>query len=695
MPQHNFMVEDLRGALTAIALFPQFLIMPGYVLGWCLNLFEFRGRSLQFRLAFAIPLSISSCPVLTYLGGRFASMTAVWLLYAASAVAFLFLIIRDRKCLKLPAGIKFASAAAAIWFLVAMFALIDVQIGDRLYYTTSTIDHSVRTAFIHSISTTGVPPQNPFFFSRNPAPLRYHYFWLMMCSLVNQVSAYSVSARHALMGGTFWVGIGLMALVAVYLRLFAAAGSVPYRRRVTMGFVLLAVTGLDIVPSLFFLFLYGKGMMDFVLPSVEWWNEHVDWFLYTALWAPHALAAMIACFTSFLLLWRAPSATGRARYVIPAAMGLASAAGMSIYVAFVFAIFLALWTAITWLKKWRLETAVLCAAGAGSVVLFAPYLLSLVTGPGGKGGAAQLIAVGVRAFSLAALIPTPHMSSWLRQLVVNLPLVPVNYFLEFGLFFLIARYKWLEWRKSGKPLGRGDLAFAAMAVTSVVTCTFLKSAVLGCNDLGWRGMLIAEFVLLLWAVDLFGERERLEFLSARQQQLLAVFFALGFAGTVYDMAIVRAYPVLADRGVVPPLDWMSPDRDFGHRTYAERAAYEWLRQRTPETASVQANPKVVFQDTPAMIYSERRTVAGDLTCLASFGGDPAQCPPIAAQVQAAFPLDPKQAPPSLGGLCKALPIDAVVAKDTDAVWRNRQGWVWAEHPVYASPYVRMFKCDGD
>src|SRR5215472_15527183 len=163
MPQHNFMVEDLRGALTAIALFPQFLIMPGYVLGWCLNLFEFRGRSLQFRLAFAIPLSISSCPVLTYLGGRFASMTAVWLLYAASAVAFLFLIIRDRKCLKLPAGIKFASAAAAIWFLVAMFALIDVQIGDRLYYTTSTIDHSVRTAFIHSISTTGVPPQNPFF----------------------------------------------------------------------------------------------------------------------------------------------------------------------------------------------------------------------------------------------------------------------------------------------------------------------------------------------------------------------------------------------------------------------------------------------------------------------------------------------------------------------------------------------------
>ncbi|MCU1234717.1 MAG: hypothetical protein JWP63_2684, partial [Candidatus Solibacter sp.] len=124
------------------------------------------------------------------------------------------------------------------------------------------------------------------------------------------------------------------------------------------------------------------------------------------------------------------------------------------------------------------------------------------------------------------------------------------------LFFLIARYKWRQHRASGEPLSRGDLASAIMLKISILVCTFMRFSVIGCNDLGWRGMLIAEFVLLLWAADLF---------------------ALGFAGTVYDLAIVRLYPVLADRGVVPPLDWMSPDREFGRRTYAERAAYQCAR----------------------------------------------------------------------------------------------------------------------
>ena len=53
-----------------------------------------------------------------------------------------------------------------------------------------------------------------------------------------------------------------------------------------------------------------------------------------------------------------------------------------------------------------------------------------------------------------------------------------------------------------------------------------------------------------------------------------------------DLAIVRFYPVLADRGVVPPLDWMSPDRDFGRRTYAARAAYEWVQHSTPSAAAI-------------------------------------------------------------------------------------------------------------
>jgi hypothetical protein len=613
----------------------------------------------------------------------------VWTCYAAAVVVFLVLAVIDRRRWRPSLGRQsFAIAGIlAIWLAVCLFSLVDLQIGDRLYYPTSALDYSVRTAFVSSISTTGVPPQNPFFQPGHPVPLRYHYFWLMMCSLANQAGGGAISPRQALIGGTFWAGVGLMSLLAIYLRIFMARTGEVFRRHAFTGILLLAITGLDIVPSLFFLSLYARGMIGFVMPSVEWWNEHVDWFVYSSLWAPHALTAMIACFTAFLLLWNAPAWR---RYTLPAALALASSAGMSIYVAFVFAIFLAVWTLVTLWKKWYRETAVLCAAGVLSLLLALPYLHEL-SGPGaGAGG--ELFRFTVRDFSLAALVPTGQaLSQTWRHILVNGALLPLNYLLEFGLFFLIAHYKWRQHRATGGPLSRQDLACTVMLATSLLVCTFLRSTA-GRNDLGWRGYLVAEFVLLLWAADLFANRARLSFLSAHQKQLLVIFFALGFAGTVYDLAIVRFYPVLADRGVVPPLDWMSPDRSFGKRTYAERSAYQWLHTVTAATAAVQSNPKVVFQDTVAMIYGDRHTLATGTSCLAAFGGDPAQCPPVLSRVLAAFPDDARSLPASFQDICQSLPIDTLVAKDTDPVWSNLASWVWTERPAYSNAYMRLFRC---
>jgi hypothetical protein len=685
MPVPNFMLQDLLGALRAMAVFPLLVLAPGYVVAWVLDLFEFRGRTFCFRLAFSAPLSISICPILSYLTGRFVSMTAVWAFYAATAVIFLVLLARERGWLariRSRAPLAFA-AIILVWLGVSLFSTIDLQIGDRLYFPTSAIDHSIRTAFVHSISTTGVPPANPFFQPGHAVGLRYHYFWLLMCSLAEQAAGRGVTARQAMIAGTFWAGLGLIALLAVYLRLFCTGPATRLRRRLLTGVALLGITGLDIIPALLFMFLYARGMMHFVLPSVEWWNEHVDWFVYTTLWAPHALASTIACFTAFLLLWHAAAAR---RYVVPAALALASAVGSSIYVAFVFAIFLAVWTVVTLYKRWYRETAVLCVAGAATVVLVLPYLRDLA-GPGSGG---PLFQFTVRDFTLAALVPTgTALSSTWRRVLVNGGMLPMNYLIEFGLFFLVARYKWRQYKASGQPLSRQDLAMGVMAITSTLVCTFMRSSVIGCNDLGWRGFLIAEFVLLLWAVDLFGERASLAFLAAPQKQLLAVFFAIGFAGTVTDLAIVRFYPVLADRGVVPPLDWMSPDRDFGHRTYAARAAYEWLQTATPETAAVQANPNAIFQDTLGMIYSDRPMIAADPRCLITFGGDKKECAPVIASVQAMF-----AGPPSLQTACASMPLDAVVAKDTDPVWSNPRSWVWTERPAFANSYVRVFRCGG-
>src|SRR5690348_18334750 len=74
MPAHNYMLEDVLGVLRAIFIFPLFVVAPGYVAAWFGNLFGFRGRTLSFRLAFSAPLSISICPILTFLTGTFASI---------------------------------------------------------------------------------------------------------------------------------------------------------------------------------------------------------------------------------------------------------------------------------------------------------------------------------------------------------------------------------------------------------------------------------------------------------------------------------------------------------------------------------------------------------------------------------------------------------------------------------------------
>lgn len=687
------MREDIAGSLTAVALFPLFILLPGYAIAWLADLFEFRRRTAAFRLALAAPLSIAICPIITFLLGRFCGMGAVWIFYAA-AWAFPGVLLRHprRFRFRLAAEWRVAGIALGVWLAMALGSLIDIQLGDRLYYPTSALDNSVRAAFTHSIASAGIPPQSPLFFPGQPVLLRYHYFWFMMCSLVERAGHGAVSARQALIGGTFWAGAALMALLALFLRLVFPGDPARLRRRILAAFLLLGITGLDLVPSIFLVLLHVRGALPFVLPSVEWWNEHVDWFVYTTLWAPHALAAMIACFTAFLLLWKAPDASGVrgiGRYCVLAGIALASSIGASIYVAFAFAVFLVVWTAVTAVRKWYRETAILLAAGATCAVVALPYLLGLRVPAAATYQSGSPLQFTVRAFSLAALVPGWRgMTQTSRLLLVNLPLVPLNYALEFGFFFLVGVLQCRKLRQTGGPLTRAQLAAVTMIATSGLICTFLRSNVIGCNDLGWRGFLIAQFVLLLWGADLLAGGLRPHFVSAGERRLLALFIILGAAGTVYDLALTRVYPILADRGVVPPLDWMSPDRQFGKRTYAARAAYEWAQSASADTAAIQFNPGVTFQETTAMLYADRRAVAADRTCNTSFGGDAKRCAPIVDRLNQLYAA----VLPDTDSVCENLPVDLVIAKDTDPAWRDPQSWVWREEPVFTSNYVRVFEC---
>ena len=682
MPAHSYMLADLVGTAGALCLFAFFLVLPGYAIGHLADLFEFRRRTFAFQLALSIPLAIAICPAVTYFAWRFGSIGAVWVLYAASWVYAL--AVAARRPVSLAPYTRAVAAIVCAWTAIAIFSLIDLQIGRHAWYPSAAFDYAVRTQFIHSIGVNGIPPANPFFFPGQSVALRYHYFWLILCALVDLAGGSLITARHAWIAGTIWCGIGLMATVALFLRLFFDRGSTLFRRRALIGVLLLFVTGLDIVPQAV-LWLFQLSGVHAVRPAMEWWNEQVDGFVYSVLWESHYVAGLIACLMGFLILWVLPSKAGwraRAEQVLLAGIALATAFGSAIYVAVVFGVFLIAWTLFTLMKRsWR-ERAILFAAGAIALALAFPFAHSL-RGPAQAG---QPLQLWVRPFSpINGLFRGQGLDRGLILPLVNALALPLNYFLELGFFFAAAVLWWKSHRARGKPLTRAESAAWMMIATSVIICTFFRSSVIGNNDLGWRGFLIAQFGLLLIATDVLAE------IPARRT-FLAVLLALGAAGSAYEIGINRLYAPLADRGIVPTFYWLAPDRHAGARNFAVREAGEWLTAATAANEIVQFNPRIADQNTSALLYSERPALAANETCMSTFGGDPALCPSIMAELSSAFPPDGQPAAPDLAGVCRATPINFVAAIDTDPVWNDRHSWVWSAPPAFANDYVRVFRC---
>jgi hypothetical protein len=675
------MLADIAGCAAAVSLFPLFVLVPGYAVAWLTDLFEFRRRTLAFRLALSIPLSIAVCPVVTYFAGRFGSMPTVWALYAASWICALAVAVR--RPMSLAPYSRIVAVIPAAWAAIAILALIDLQIGHRAWYPSAAWDYSIRAQFVHSIEATGIPPGNPFFFPGHAVPLRYHYFWMLLCALVDRAGGALVTARQTWIAGTVWCGAGLMAIVALYFRLFSYRGPESFRRRAIAGILLLGVTGLDILPTAILWMLQAAGMHA-VRPAMEWWNEQVDGFVYTAIWESHYLSGLIACLMAFLILWGAHQAgTGaRIRHALLAGVALGTAFGASIYVAFVFGLFLLVWTAFALARRWWADSAILAGAGVIGLALALPFALSL-RGPALGGPPVEF---WIRPFSpINGLFHGEGIDKgWILPLANALAL-PLNYFLELGFFLAAALLWWKKHRAGGRPLTRAESATWLMIATSVLICTFVRSSVIGNNDLGWRGFLIAQFGLLLVGVDVLSD-------FREQRTFLTVLLVLGAAGSAYEIGINRFYAPLADRGIVPIFAWLAPDRRAGERNYAYREAGEWATAATEPAGVVQFNPRIAAQNTSALLYSERPSLVADASCGTTFGGDPALCPAAIAAFDGVYPPAGQTAAPNLDSVCNTLPIEFIAASDTDPVWSDRHSWVWTQTPAFANRYVRLFRC---
>jgi hypothetical protein len=644
-----------------------------------------------------------------------------------------------------------ATGLAILWAVICLVSLPDLQLGHRLYSTAAVADLGVRNAFVASAMHGGAPPANPFFFPGSIVKLRYYYYWYVMTAI--PAAAAGVEPRAALFASSIWSGWLLAAAVSLFLKHFYGV-----RRRIrtasVVAMALLGVTGLDI---LYVLVLYLKYRI--VLSDMEVWDtDQVTSWTNSLLWVPHHVAATSACMLGFVFLWHAgrdleQTAQQRILLAVLAAMAFAGAAGLSVYVTFAFVLFLFA-AALFWLVTRRFQTVALFTAVAMLVLLLsAGYLHDLRAIGAHNGDTAAISATPAKqqpAFAILGLRQLPptlgpalrravHENKLANIFLRPFFLVPIM-ILEFGFFSLVAlRQGHHDWRErtidaAADPAtpdlrDTRDIRWLSwlMLVSGLWVALMMRSTVISNNDLSYRGVEIAQFILLVWgAAQLAGGRSHADRLvtsrefpvpnaainpSFRVGWLAGLLLFIGLVSSAYQLVMLRFYLYGSDRyGWTNPV---IPQSEIGNRlgaiNHELREAYASLDRVLPPSAKVQfgAAPKLDLQ---FLFYSRYQQLDGIYPgCGTPFGGSEAECLRVGARIAPIFGI--AESPPATDrsafkivyvptlttaaavySLCRELGIDALVVTGEDPVWNDPDGWPHKMKPVFASDFVAAYTC---
>jgi hypothetical protein len=703
----NFTVADLVQTTFATLAFALFLLPPGYLLGLASNALGMRSRSAAEKILFSAACSIAVTPILAVLLTRITSYKvtlAVFLLLAAISLATLAVQCAARG--RILSGVRRSTwvvlGMMLAWFLVVQLSLSDLQIGHRLYVSFVAFDHSIRVPFVEAAARNGVPPRNPFYGLGKVPVLRYYYYWYVVCALPMRL--FGLGAKGCLNASVFWSGIGLASTIPLFLK-YILGETKHLRRKSVIGIALLTVTGLDLIPWAANALYFHNFNAD-----LEWWdpNQVASW-LASLLWVPHHVASLTACMAGLLILSTISEESPLRQKVwggVISGLAFASAAGLSVYVSFTFAMFAIFWALRTLLER-RIKTfATYVASGAFSLVLSWPFLLDLLS----KHVDLDMNSVGGEHFAVLGIRDFPEVQRWLEALglhnwillaISQLPALVLVYVLEFGFFALVLEVCYRREMRKGVTLSRQRRMMWAMFVVCLLVMSFVKSDTTGLNDLGFRGILVVQFVLLIWAApivhDVFwsGATEASADLGPRRMKFwLALTLVLGLACTACEFVALRVYAPLADSGM-----WGkrierflgTPGLEFGERTYWLREGLDRLNRMTPTTAFVQYNP-VRGEVVILHLFSARQAVMGDQSCLSSFGGDLQACRKVFPILATVFNSPSAARKLNLDDFCDQFHINVLVATDIDPVWQDRESWVWVRPNLVANQSMRAVSC---
>ena len=703
----NYTLQDIFGCILGTLIFPLVLVFPGYALGHILNLFEFRKRLIFTRFLIGIVVSNAVVPILVFLEYRISSGVVVLSSLALLGVVWAFLLVQSlRSSQPLNPQIKryqsIALLLGGIWILTATFYLVDIQIGDRLYFTVASHDLATRVSVVDAITRTGVPPVNPGYYPGHPVRLTFlYYFWYILASLVDQAGGAWVSAYQATMAGIIWGGISVVATLALYLRLRGPQSGGNAWRTPLLASQLFAVGGLDFIPVMILMIksrvLYGATLLN---GAVEGWNTPVMSWIHALTWVPNHVTGALACMTGSMVFLYAMNRDGRQQAVAAfiASLAFASAFGLSVWIMVTFGIFFALWmVSLALRKEYRRMVWWMALSGILALVFASPFIAGILQfGDAGTGGAP--VEAYVRPFMLvhALLTDSPH---WLQSFA-DLLLLPVNYLFELG-FFLIVALLWLPRHSTTLRTNPFHFAEALLVVTVAVLLSFFRSIVIYVNDMGIRGWLLGQFILVVWAADLLtpapaNERDvpriltRIKAFAAAQGMsgAISIFAVIGLLTSSMEISATRAWPMLVDMGVAGFPNNLSANTRLGARTLAARQAYDFVRARLPEDAVMQNNP-IVFMDRPSGLYGSRQTAIADRT---AYGVPPDTFSAAVEQIGKIFITRTAVNWTMIDEICGQYFIEAILVNETDPLWESLPRLEGQRPPLYKNGYYGLFTC---
>ena len=674
----NFTLQDILGATLAFFLFPIVIVFPGYVLGWAFDLFDFRLRQPNVRLGIGLVLSFAVSPILLYLTSSLLSFN--FALFTLGGFAAVFVIISIKEKFILSSNAKSLCWIGGIWTVIAILSLINVQWNDQLYFSVTSYDQTTRVSIIEAMTRTGIPPVNPSYYPRHPVKLTFlYYFWYILGSMVDVIGGKYVDARAALNASSAWSGIGLMAVIALYIRQRNASSTAAAWRSARIGIGLLTVSGLDVFPILFLMARTGL-----IVGSVDVWNTWIPSWIASNLWVPHHVAALIVGLSAMML---AQSTRGmpilkQFAIMVIAGLGFASAFGLSVYVAFVFVVFWCVWLAALFLQN-KERGLILPMIFTGMVALFLsiPFLMGLFQGAGGGADGQFPIIFEVRSF----LQLESFVKDWtpFERSLIMLALLPVNYIMELGFFFMAAIYWFKIKEKAAIRSSPFYLAEAILLAIVFLIGSCLRSTLITSNDLGWRAWLPGQFILLIWGVDVL---ENLVFTSQpvssltgeakKNRKLILVFLSIGILTSVMDAVLLRtAWPFMTGAGET-------------HKYYSARLAYDYLREHVPADIITQNNP-LNYVDRPSGLYGTHQMTISDRTAYGvSFG----TFNRLVNEVGLLFTIKDVSNWHSIDGICHEHSIDILIIEDIDPIWSSIPVLELQRPSIYENAHYALFAC---